>query len=134
MAKQFTLDKTQRLKSRKSIEFLFKEGRSYSKFPYKIVYTISNKTASSPPLQAGFTASSRNFKKAVDRNRIKRQMREAFRLQKLPLQEALLNTEKKMEIFFIYTGKELPVYDLLHTKMQGVLMTLLKTITDEKVA
>ena len=80
---RYTLNKDDRLKSRKAIEYLFKEGKSFSIFPLRVLYTIN--AASEKPtnnLRAGFSVSTRNFKKAVDRNRIKRLLREAYRLQK----------------------------------------------------
>lgn len=81
-------------------------------------------------LQAGFTASSRNFKKAVDRNRIKRLMREAYRLQKQPLAEALVKKEKHLALFIIYTGKELPEHALINEKMKVVIEGLIKRINE----
>ncbi len=76
------------------------------------------------PLQAGVTTSSRNFKKAVARNRVKRVLREAYRLQKLPLESALKSAGKALAIFFIYTGKELPVYAEVYEKMRIILQRI----------
>lgn len=75
----------------------------------------------------GAGASKRNFKKAVDRNRIKRLIREAYRTQKLPLQQLI--TEQKqgcLQIFIIFTGKELPLFDLVKSKVAEVLKRLEK--------
>ena len=75
-------------------------------------------------LQAGFTVSSRNFKKAVDRNRIKRLTRETYRLQKNQLQNQLRENHKSLAVFFIYTGKELPQYAALFEKVKIALEKL----------
>lgn len=64
----------------------------------------------SPGLQFGAGVSIRLFKRAVDRNRIKRLLREAWRLQKSSLQENAKTRLKQLNIFFLYTGKELPLY------------------------
>lgn len=79
-----------------------------------------------PCLQAGFGASSRNFKKAVDRNRIKRLTREAYRLQKPILQEWLRKKDRSLALFFIYTGKELPDYEVVKDKIGLALQKLMK--------
>jgi len=59
-------------------------------------------------LQVMFTVSKKRFKKAVDRNRIKRMMREVYRLNRHPLTDALQNANKTMALSVIYTGQQLP--------------------------
>lgn len=127
MAKQFTLKKAERLKRRKIIEQLFSEGRAVSTFPIRVQYKLVDELLAEP-LQAGFSASSRTFKRAVDRNRIKRLMREAYRLQKAQLEQALQTKQRRLALFLIYTGKELPEYALIKEKMDVVLKKLVQTI------
>lgn len=127
MAKKFTLKKEERLKRRKIIEKLFSEGRAVTAFPIRVQYKKDDPLLT-VPLQAGFSVSSRNFKKAVDRNRIKRLMREAYRLQKAPLEQALQTKQQHLALFLIYTGKELPEYALVSNKIDVVLKKLLQTV------
>ena len=125
---RYTYTKEEKLKSRKTIEQLFKTGRSFSNFPFRVLWQVTESSA--VPLQAGFAVSSRHFKKAVDRNRIKRLMREAYRLQKNELQQQLQQQQKKIAVFFIYVGNELPAYDFMFERTGHVLARLIK-ITDE---
>ena len=120
MAKQFTLGKTERLKSRKLTELLFSEGNKFTIAPFRIHYsfTIAEKSSLHPiAIRFGVGVSKRNFKKAVDRNRIKRLIREAYRLQNKILKEKLQEKENRLSVFFIYTGKELPVYQDVFEKV-----------------
>jgi ribonuclease P protein component len=136
---QKTWRKPEKLKSRKRIERVFREGRSFTVFPYKVVFLLSATTAAAggsllpvsasqiaAPVQAGFGASSRNFKKAVDRNRIKRLGREAYRLQKAPLLTLLAQKGRTIAVFFVFIGKELPDYPTVSARIGVALQKLLK--------
>jgi len=72
----------------------------------------------------GVGVSAKNFKRAVDRNRIKRQMRECYRLQKEILL-AIAQEPKGLNLFFVYTDRELPEYAHLFSQMQKGLTKLL---------
>ena len=129
---RYTFKKEEKLKSRKAIEQLFKEGKSFSIFPFRILWEI--KEANSSSLQTGFAVSSKHFKKAVDRNRIKRLMREAYRLQKNDLQNHLTQQQKQVVVFFIYVGNELPEYPFIFEKTKAVLNRLIKLTHENSLA
>jgi ribonuclease P protein component len=114
---KFTLGKKERLKSRKLIERLYKEGKSVKAFPLRMVYLQMDHT-SSFPAQVGVSVAKRNFKKAPDRNRLKRLMRETYRLQK----EIVYNHVEKPYVFMIsYIGKEEKAYEEIFSKMDKLL-------------
>jgi ribonuclease P protein component len=131
VSKQFTLGKSERLKSRKQIDHLFNDGQRFNLSFFRVFYSIANSSdVKDTPLQAGFAAGSRNFKTAVDRNRIKRLMREAWRLQKNELKRELAKQNRRMDVFLIYTGKELPVYSEVSSTIQKIIEKLFGITTN----
>lgn len=126
---RYLLKKEDRLKSQKAIETLFKQGLSFSHFPFRVLWLKPN---IGEGLQVGFSASTKNFKKATDRNRIKRLMREAYRLQKNDLQFRLLSKQKSLHLFIIFIGKDLPDYEVIFEKTSAVLKRITKLV-DENI-
>ena len=136
MSKQFTLGKDERLKSRKQIEKLFAEGKSFAVNPFRVYFIVNGQLSmvnGGSGLQFGVGVSNRNFKRAVDRNRIKRLTREAWRLQKNELNEQVKTTQKQLNVFFIYTGKELPDFTTVKDKVAVALKKLADKI-DENIS
>ncbi|WP_159949239.1 ribonuclease P protein component [Polaribacter septentrionalilitoris] len=114
---KYTLGKEERLKSRKLIEKLYQEGNSVKAFPLRMIFLQTQHT-SNYPAQAGVSVPKRNFKLAVDRNRIKRLLRETYRLQK----HIVYDTIDQPYIFMIsYIGKEEWKYEELFSKMEKLL-------------
>ena len=66
----------------------------------------------------------KHFKRAVDRNRVKRLVREAYRTQKQPLKELAKSKGVTLKVFFVYTGKELPLYIDVKEKVEMILKKL----------
>ncbi|MDI3318453.1 ribonuclease P protein component [Pinibacter soli] len=127
MNKVHTLGKTERLKSRKLIDSLFQKGKSMNVFPFRVYYLFTELSADTP-VQAGVSASKKYFKRAVDRNRIKRLTREAYRLRKIPLKEILEAKNLQLAVFFIYTGKVIPTYTEVCEKMDIIITKLSEQI------
>lgn len=128
MAKQFTLGSNERLKSRKQIDELFEKGCKISTTLFRAKYLLH--TTASAPLQFGVSVSKRDFKKAVDRNRIKRLTREAWRLQNSDLKEKLIALERQMNIFLIYTGATMPTHDIVFEAVKKMINRFAKIIAE----
>lgn len=134
--KQFTLGKNERLKSRKQIEHLFDKGKSFVVNPFRVYFIVNGElpiAGEKSPLQFGVGVSSKNFKKAVDRNRIKRLTKEAWRLQKNELKDKIKVSGIRLTTFFIYTGKELPDFTTVKDKV-AVALKKLADKTDENIS
>ncbi|MEN8836063.1 MAG: ribonuclease P protein component, partial [Polaribacter sp.] len=119
-----TLGKKERLKSKKLIEKLYKEGTSVKAFPLRMIFLQTEHT-SDYPAQVGVSVAKRNFKKAPDRNRLKRVMRESYRLQK----EIVYNNLDVPYVFMIsYLGKEEKNYEEIYAKMNKLLSLFIEDI------
>lgn len=106
----FTYNKHEKLKSKKAIEELFSEGKSISAYPLRLVYVKNSET-----LKVGVSVSKRNFKKAVHRIKIKRLLREAYRLNKHQLTEKNITS---YSIMLLYMHKEMPNFETLNKLTQ----------------
>ena len=89
---------------------------------------------SDAPMKVGVGVSSKHFKKAVDRNRIKRLLREAYRLNKIPLTEFIQINNKKIAVFFLFIDKTIPAFSLLQNKMPTVIAKLIKSLNENNIA
>lgn len=122
----------ERLKSRKEIGRLFgKDGQSVNAYPIRLAFAKTEEVRGTFPFQAAFVVPKRRFKKAVDRNRIKRQLREAYRLKKGIINahtEGQQAPDRQYALLFIYTGKEEMEYKYLERKMTKVLTKLAEAV------
>jgi len=124
-SKSNSLGKSERLKSRKQIDILFDSGKKITVFPFRMIYTITGGAGS---VRAGFTVSSKNFPRAVDRNRIKRLTREAYRVQNAALKTLINVNKQQIHLFFIYTGREILSFNEVKAGLVKVLDKLVRTI------
>ena len=123
-AKQrFTFGKAEHLCLEKEIDRLFSSGERFLSFPLQVVYLSSENGVGA--VSALFSVSKKRFKRAVHRNRVKRLMRECFRLNKAPLYELLKEKNVSLNVAFVFIDKELPDYKLVE---KGMLKTMDKLI------
>ncbi len=119
-----TYPKKEKLKSRKLIDQLFAQGNSVSDYPIKLIY-LNTELPEDVKIQAGVAVPKKNFKSAVKRNRIKRLLREAYRLNK---HLVFNNSEATFAFLFLYLGKEMPIYPEIEKAMNGVLARFSKKL------
>lgn len=121
-----SFSKEEKLKSRKLIGTLFEEGKSISKYPLKLIY-LRTDLPMDVKIQAGVTVPKRKFKSAVDRNRIKRLLREGYRLNKPTL---FNNIEGNFAFLFLYLGKEMPSFEVVEKNMNHILQKFITQINN----
>lgn len=122
--KDLGLPKVKHLKHRKDIQVLFELGKYVYKYPIALIYTRKEpvyQESQSPLFQVGFTVSKRLYKRAVDRNHVKRLLREGFRVN-----QELVPKDKEgcLHMMFIYKGKEIIEYK----EIESVCAKLLKLL------
>jgi ribonuclease P protein component len=107
----FSFPKSERLYKKKAIQELFDKGSSFYMYPFRVLVQPSPDQAGAH--QVMFSVSKRNFKRAVDRNLLKRRMREAYRLNK-----AAIPGTSKLQMAYIYTAKEILALDEIQEKIR----------------
>ncbi len=120
-----TFPKKERLTSKKEIQSLFESGSTGFVFPIKYFYNIENEE-NTAPVRVLISVPKRNFKQAVKRNRIKRLIREAYRLNKTLIVQSALEHKLKVNIAFVFIDKQLPTFQRVQSAMQKLLRQIAK--------
>jgi len=121
-----TLGRSERLKSEKVISELFETGISMVVQPIRLIYQLKSSTENFP-IKVGFAVPKKNFKRAVDRNLLKRRMREAYRLNKQLFFKEGSNTLTGLEIMLIYQGQKAEDF----TKISESIIALLNKLSQK---
>ncbi len=124
---KFTFNKKEKLKSEKLIAQLFADGQSVAAYPLRLVY-LKTTFEDNVKVKAGVSVSKRNFRNAVDRNRIKRLMREAYRLQK----DAYFNNfSGSYALMILYIGKDATDFKTVRLRMNQLFDKFQKKTTTD---
>ena len=128
----FTYPKSEKLKSKNTIDLLFSKGKSVSKYPLRLVYVASDygiPEGSNQNIKMGVSVSKKYFKHAVDRNYFKRVLRETYRLNKHLLVD---NLDQPYAFMFFYQSKDRLTYQEIETKTIQLFEKFIKVINEEK--
>lgn len=124
MTSEFTFCREERLKSSLSIQALLKHGRSVSVYPLKIYWNFTTDPHQKYPARAAMSVPKRKFRRAVDRNLMKRRLREAYRLNKHMLYDTLDQHQQKIQLIILLLSDEFIPYEQLETGMQKIFRQL----------
>ena len=134
MSGTHSFPKSQKLKSRKAIALLFSEGKSVKSYPLRALFQVEafNPDYNLSHVQIGVTVPKRAFRKAVDRNRIKRQIREAYRLNHSQLLVLAEEFNIYLSVMVIYIDRNFPEFDSLEKKTVLLISKLEKSLVPIK--
>lgn len=120
--RRYTLSKPERLSWKRYIDLLFKEGQSFTAFPLRVIYLPVEKLPA--PVSFLVSVPKKNIRKAVGRNYIKRQVREAYRVRKYELTDALAESNRSLLLAFLYLDKEIRPFADMEKAMTKVVQLL----------
>jgi ribonuclease P protein component len=123
-----TFRKEERLCSQSVIDEIFSKGKEQRKFPFIAKY-IFQRDAAEPGVKIVISVPKKKAKHAVDRNRLRRQIKEAYRLNKSEFLDPVIKNKISLRLFIIYTGKEKENYAFLQDKLKLILNSLLNEVT-----
>ncbi|MCS6934088.1 MAG: ribonuclease P protein component [Chitinophagales bacterium] len=128
MAGSCTFCKEEKLRSKKLIDKIFAEGKSVSHAGFALYY-YTTPLLTRYPMQAAFAVPKRYHRLAVNRNRIKRLMREVWRKNKMPLYMALAARQTQAAVMWMYRGKSIPDYVTCEQRMLSLIHKLQNALT-----
>lgn len=133
LPKIFTYQKKDKLKSRKQTQALFSNGNAITVHPIRLIYTMEQEDGlPNVLLQAGVGAPSRYFKKAVQRNKVKRLLREGYRLEKPHFIMNLPLTKARLNLFFLYVDAQVQTHLQIQSTVKILLEKLVVTLKSNK--
>jgi len=127
----YTFRKEERLCNKRLLEELFHKGSSFLCYPFRVSWRLAD-AAQAVPVQVVFPVPKKRYKHAVDRNLIRRRMREAYRLHKQQnLYEFLNQANIKLTLSLSYIGKEIEPYQLMEKKMLKLFTQICELVNNE---
>jgi len=120
--------KQERLTGKNAIDQVFKAGFKFHHYPFKVIWTTSQNVETPYPAKILIGVSKKYHRRAMDRNRIKRRIREAYRKNKSPFYDFLTRREKQCSLVLLYISKETFTFMETEKKISEILIRLQQQI------
>ncbi|MBK9551763.1 MAG: ribonuclease P protein component [Saprospiraceae bacterium] len=128
MKRTFALPRDNKLKSIVTISELFNEGKSQFTYPIKMVYSIKPPSGQLLSFKVAVSVPKKLFKKAVDRNTLKRRLRESVRLNQASLNEICQSANISLDFMLIFVGKEMTDYQQIDKAVRSLFEKLTRNV------
>ena len=125
-----TFNKAERLCRRNDFEQIFSQGAAFNRFPFRVYWLKLNESTSTVPVKIAISVPKRKIRSAVSRNRIKRLIRESYRLNKQILSNKLKKKDQVIHIMFVYNGNINATFTEIQSKIILILQRL-KELNDQ---
>jgi len=132
MAGDNSFTKQERLSGKKLMDELFRDGESFTVYPFRVVYMVADQLTEGSPARVGISVPKKRIKTAVERNLIKRRIREAYRLNKGKLYDTLINEKKTLIFMLLYLHGAKKGYAEVEEKINLILGRLSRALSEEK--
>jgi len=130
-ARKYTFSRDERLRSTALINGLFTRGRTCTSYPLKAFWDFTEEENHKFAVRTGFSVPKRSFRHAVDRNLLKRRLREAYRLNKYKLYDQLTDEKRQLIIMVLYLPKKIMDYDEIQDGISRLLDKLYPSISHD---
>jgi ribonuclease P protein component len=121
----------ERLSSRKAIQRLFESGKSFGYYPFRLIWK-ENLSVNDPMARIVISVPKKRFKRAVDRNLIRRRLKEIYRKKKPEFYEKLVSINRKIDFIMIYVGDKDIEFNELDRKISALLLRFEWEIMNQK--
>jgi ribonuclease P protein component len=125
LVKANKLPNTERVKSPQRVSEIYYKGVAGFVYPFKFHFLSQpSEHTEQPLLKICIAVSKKKFKHAVDRNRVKRLVKEAYRLNKMAFYENPDNINKQVELYLVFVGKDLPAYQVVEKGIKSIIQKI----------